>query len=282
LIKFIINFFTFNYKIEIDKMSRFTKQPIFPITFNGYNPFLIMKIAEKAQKELQKIDPSRDFPIPFFNKSAVGTYANFKCKIIADKVTDFLEKVISHDFPESYSSPRLLVNLFYHCIEEDKENFIYFVDERTFFLFHQDEMVAKDVISKMTQMLEKYMIQYPFVLISELLLSCAVKLTEREMLIIPCGMKTFLMPIYSKEAQFTKAFSKTLSRVIKKNVECKGMDFYDVKEICKEIDIKGVYFYITPEYVELSGLPFNVNNFCEILKRRLKEHQTEARVLSRK
>ena len=263
-------------------MSRFTKGPIFPLTFNGYNPFLIMKIAEKAQKELQKIDPSGDFPIPFFNKSEVGTYANFKCKRLADTVTDFLEKVVSHDFPESYSSKRLLVNLFYHCIEENKENFIYLVDERTFFLFHLDERIAKDTIEKMTQMLERYMIQYPVVLLTELFQSCPMKLTEEEMLMIPCGMQTFLMPIYSKEAQFMKAFSKTLERITKNKVACTGMDFYDVKHICKEIDIKGVYFYITPEYVELSGLPFNIKNFSDILKRRLKDHTTEARVLSRK
>jgi hypothetical protein len=60
------------------------------------------------------------------------------------------------------------------------------------------------------------------------------------------------------------------------------MDFYEVKEICKEIDIKGVYFFITPENVELSGLPFNVKGFSDILKRRLKEKPTESRVLSRK
>jgi hypothetical protein len=241
-----------------------------------------MKIAEMAQKELQKIDPSGSFPIPFFNKSEVGTYANFKCKRIADKVTDFLEKVVSHDFPESYSSSRLWVNLFHHCIEEPKENFIYFVDERTFFLFHLDENMAKDTIEKMTQMLERYMIQHPVVLLTELFQSCPMKLPEEEMLIIPCGMQTFLMPIYSKEAQFMKAFSKTLSRVTTNKVACSGMDFYDVKQICKEIDIKGVYFYIMPEYVELSGLPFNIRNFSDILKRRLKDHTTEARVLSRK
>ena len=282
MIKFIINFYTFNYKIQIDRMSRFRKGPIYPLTFHC-DQFLIMKIAEMAQNELLKIDPSGDFHIPFFNKCKVGTYANFRNKMMADEVTDLLEKVVTHDFPEAYSSPRLWLNLFHHCIEEDEQkNFVYFVDEKTFFLLHLDEGIAEKTIEKMQQILEKYMIPHPVVLLTELFQSCAVKLSEEEMLMIPCGMKTFLMPSHDKEAQFMKAFSKTLERVTTTKVACTGMDFYNVKAICKEIDIKGVYFYITPEYVELSGLPFNVKNFSEALKRRLKEHPTEVRVLSRK
>jgi hypothetical protein len=201
---------------------------------------------------------------------------------MAEEVPKLVHQLIEHDFPD-YCNMRLVLNLFYHSIHQDEEkNFIFHVEDKTIFLLHAEEAIVEETISKMTQMLEKYMIQHPVVLISELLASCAVKLTEKEMLMIPCGMQTFLMPVYSKEAQFMKAFSKTLSRVIKKNVECAGMDFYEVKEICKSIDIKGVYFFITPEHVELSGLPFNVNNFCEILKRRLKEQQPEVRVLSRK
>lgn len=264
-------------------MSRFMKRPIIPLTFNGYEQFLIMKIAEMAQNELKKNDPSGDFPIPFFNKCEVGTYANFKCKQMADKVTELLEKVVKHDFPEAFSSPRLWLNLFHHCIEEEEQiNFVFFADEKTFFLLHLTEGIAEKTIEKMQQMLEKYMIPHPVVLLTELFKSCAVKLSEQEILTIPCGMKTFLMPSHNKEAQFMKAFSKTLSRVTTNKVACVGMDFYDVKGICKEIDIKGVYFYITPEYVELSGLPFNVKNFSEALKRRLKDQTTEARVLSRK
>jgi hypothetical protein len=261
-------------------MFRKTKATIYPLTFNGYNPRLILKISEMAQKELLKETPSGEFPIPFFNKSEVGCNANFKCKKMADKVTELLEKVVSHDFPES--NIRLVFNLFYHCIEEDEENFIFFFDEKTFFILHLDEGIANKTIEKMTQMMEKYMIPYPVVLLTELFQSCPVKLAEDDMLLISCGMQTFLKPIYAKEAQFTKAFSKTLERITKQKIVCTGMDFYDVKNICKEIDIKGVYFYITSEYVELSGLPFNVKNFSEILKRRLKDHTTEARVLSRK
>jgi hypothetical protein len=180
-----------------------------------------------------------------------------------------------------------VLNLFHLSVDEDEEeNFIYYAENNTIFLLHNDEGMAQKTIEKMNQILEKYMIPHPIVLISELLASCSVKLSENELLMIPCGMKTFVMPIYSKEAQFMKAFSKTVQRITSNKVDCKGMDFYEVKEICKQIEIAGVYFFITPENVELSGLPFNVKNFSEILKRRLKEHQkeqsTEGRVLSRK
>jgi len=263
-------------------MSRVAKGPIIPLTFNGYNDRLILKIAELAQKELWKVDSSGSYPIPFINKNDVGCYANFKCKKMADKVIQLVDQIISHDFPE-FCNMRVVLNLFHHCIKEtEKNDFIYYVDERTMFIWHANQEVAQMTISKMNKMLEKYMIPHPIVLLSELLPSCSVNLTEDEMLMIPCGMQTFLKPIFAKEAQFMKAFSKTIKRVTKLKVACAGMDFYEVKEICKQIDIKGVYFYITPENVELSGLPFNVKNFSESLKRRLKDQPTEARVLSRK
>jgi len=264
-------------------MSRFQKpKGIFiPLTFNGFPSRLILRIAEFAQLSLLRQNPGGDFHIPFINKNDVGSYATFKSKEMADKVTKLVDLVVSHDFPES--NMRLLLNLFHHCIEEeDEENFIYHIEDKMILLFHPDEGIAEKTISKMSEMLEKYMIPHPIVLISELLPSCAVKLTEEERLMIPCGMRTFLKPIFTKEAQFMKAFSKTLERVTKQTIDCTGMDFYDVKNICKEIEIKGVYFYITPEHVELSGLPFNVRSFSEILKRRLKEQHTEVRVLSRK
>jgi hypothetical protein len=263
-------------------MSRHGRVTIFPLTFNGFNSRLILKVAEMAQKQLLESDPSGSFPIPFINKNDVGCYANFKCKKMADKVTQLVEQIISHDFPE-FCNMRLVLNMFHLSIKEDEEqDFIYYVDDKTIFVWHANQEIAQSTISKMTQMLEKYMIPHPIVLLSELLPSCAVKLTEDEMLMIPCGMQTYLMPIHDKDAQFMKAFSKTIERLTKLKVGCTGMDFYDVKNICKEIDIKGVYFYITPEHVELSGLPFNVKNFSESLKRRLKDQPTEARVLSRK
>jgi hypothetical protein len=265
-------------------MSRFqkSKRVLIPLTFNGFPSRLILRIAEFAQLSLLRENPGGDFHIPFINKNDVGSYATFKSREMADKVTELIEQIISHDFPE-FCNIRLLLNLFHHCFEEDEEqDFIYHIEDNTIFLFHPDEGIAEKTISKMTEMLDKYLIPHPTVLISDLLSSCSVKLTESEMLMIPCGMQTFLKPIFDKEAQFMKAFSKTIERVTKLKVGCAGMDFYEVKDICKEIDIKGVYFYITPENVELSGLAFNIRNFSDILKRRLKDHPTEARVLSRK
>jgi hypothetical protein len=264
-------------------MSRFqkTKGVSIPLTFNGFPARFILKITELVQLSLLKENPGGDFHIPFINKNDVGSYATFKSREMADRLTKLVNLVVSHDFPES--NMRLLLNLFHHSIEEeDEENFIYHIEDKTILLLHPDEGIAEKTISKMTQMLEKYMIPNPIVLISELFSSCAVKLAEDERLMIPCGMKTFLKPIYSKEAQFMKAFSKTLERITKQNVACAGMEFYDVKDICKEIDIKGVYFFITPEHVELSGLPYNVRNFSETLKRCLKDKSSETRVLSRK
>jgi hypothetical protein len=263
-------------------MSRFQKGVSIPLTFKGFPARLILQITQLAQKKLLQIDPKGIYDMPFINKNDDGSYAKFKCKKMADEVPRLVDQLKEHDFPD-YCNMRLLMNLFHHSIDKkDEENFIYHIDDKTIFLLHAEEAIVEKTISKMTQMLEKYMILHPVVLISELLASCAVKLTEKEMLIIPCGMKTFLKPIFNKEAEFMKAFSKTLERVTKQTVACAGMDFYEVKEICKSIDIKGVYFFITPEHVELSGLPFNVKNFSDILKRRLKEQQPEARVLSRK
>jgi hypothetical protein len=264
-------------------MSKFQKQTFIPLTFNGFPARFILGVTEFAQKSLLKKNPNGNYHIPFINKNDVGSYATFKSKEMADKVTELVDQVISHDFPE-YSNLRVIMNLFYHNIsEEDEKNFVFHIDDKTIILFHPDKEVAETTISKMTEMLEKYMIQHPIILVAELLSSCSVKLTSEEILMISCGMKTFLMPIYEKEAQFMKAFPKTLERIKTQKIASTGMDFYEVKKICKEIDIKGVYFYITPENIELSGLQFNVKNFSEILKRRLKDHQsTESRVLSRK
>jgi hypothetical protein len=263
-------------------MFKGSKSIFIPLTFNGFPDRLILRIAELAHNLLLEKNPNGIFPIPFINKNDVGSYATFKCQGMADKVTQLVDQVVSHDFPD-FSNMRLVKNLFHLSIDSaEEENFIYYVDEKTFFLLHPYEGMAQKTIEKMNQMLERYMIQYPIVLISELLPSCAVKLMEEEILIIPCGMQTFLKPIYAKENQFMKNFSKTLERVSKLRVDCKGIEFYEVKDICKEIEIKGVYFFITPEYIELTGLPFNVKGFSEILKRRLKEQHTESRVLSRK
>jgi hypothetical protein len=266
-------------------MSRAKGGVSFPLTFEDFSSRFILRITTVAQQLLLQKKPEGNFHIPFINKNKEndGCYASFKDKEMADEVIRLVDEVKSCDFHDG--NTRLVLNLFHHCIqEEDEKNFIYHIEDKdkTILLFHPDEGVAEKTISKMTEMLEKYMIPHPIFLISQLLPSCAVTLSEQEMLIISCGMKTFLKPILHKEAPFKKAFSKTLSRVTKKTVACAGMDFYEVKDICKEIDIQGVYFYITPEHVELTGLQDNVKNFSDILKRRLKNHPREVRVLSRK
>jgi hypothetical protein len=284
-----MNSLLYNYKIQIIRMSRqFKEEKIIPLTFNGFNNHFILHIAKKAQYTLcnELRYDAKSLPYPFINKSEGGCYAKFTCKEMADKVVQFVDQVVTYDFPKDFK-PRIILNIFNHSIDEKEAiNFVYYVEENTLSLFHLEEGMAQRTIEKMLQLLERYMIPHPVVLVSELFASCEVKLSENELLMIPCGMKTFVMPIYSKEAQFMKAFSKTVQRITSNKVDCKGMDFYEVKDICKEIEIAGVYFFITPENVELSGLPFNVKNFSEILKRRLKEHQkeqsTEGRVLSRK
>jgi len=330
-------------------MSRFQRRSdvpnIFRVNFNGFPQNLILNITKFAQQTFRQ-EQKR---IPFINKTEDGCYANFESKEMADRVKELVSIVVSHTFPKycnfpllkkiflhcideqdendfisyvednvfflfhqderisertiekmtefvghmvshTFSEPinvRLLENIFFHSIEEQEEsNFIFYVQEDKFFLFHLDERISERIIEKMTEMLSKFMIPQPVVLVSELLASCSVKLSEEEMLMISCGMKTFLMPIFNKEAQFMKAFSKTLSRIVIKQVKCSGIDFYDVKNVCKEICkehcINGVYFYITPEHVELSGLKFNIDHFSEILKIRLMDFPSNACEVSRK
>ena len=264
-------------------MSKFQQRPLtFPITFTGFPARFIMNICPLAQKLLKAEDASGDFPIPFINKSDDGCYANFKCKKMADKVQELVDDVVTHDFPD-YCNLRLLDNVIHHSIDaEDEGHLIYYIEENTIFILHPEKGFAERTIEKMKQMLDKYMIPHPVVLVSDLFESCSIKLTQEELLMFSCGMQTFLKPIFAKEAQFMKAFSKTLTRIVTKKVNCSGMDFYDVKNVCKEIDIKGVYFYITPNHIELSGLQYNVNRFSEILKNRLKDVPSQAREVSRK
>ena len=279
-----MNFLDLITKIqEKDKMSKFQQRPLtFPITFTGFPARFIMNICPLAQRLLKAEDASGDFPIPFINKSDDGCYASFKCEKMAQKVRELVDYVVTRDFPD-YCNLRLLDNVLHHSIDDkDEEKLIYYIHENAIFLLHPEKGFAERTIKKMTEMLDKYMIPHPLVLVNELFQSCSVKLTQEELLMISCGMQTFLKPIFAKEAQFMKAFSKTLTRIVTKQVNCTGMDFYDVKNVCKEIDIKGVYFYITPNHIELSGLQYNVKNFCEILKNRLKDVPSQAQQVSRK
>ena len=134
----------------------------------------------------------------------------------------------------------------------------------------------------MMGVLKKYMIPRPIVLVVDLIEGCSVSLKEDERLIVPCDLQTFLIPISNKEEAFSKEFNGKLERLKKIEVDCKGMLFDIVKSICQGIDMKGVYYFITVNHVELTGLPFNLKNFSEILKRRIRDEHTEVRVLSRK
>jgi heat shock protein HspQ len=329
-------------------MSRFQRRSdipnIFRVTFNKFPQNLILNITKFAQSTLRQ-----QSKVPFINKTEDGCYANFESKEMADRVKELVSIVVSHTFPKYCNFP-LLKKIFLHCIgeqdendfisyvednvfflfhqdekisertiekmielvdhmvshkfpepinvrllqnicfhsidEQDENNIIFYVQDNEFFLFHLDKRISQRTIEKMTEMLDKYMIPQPIVLVSELLASCSIKLPEEEILMISCGMKTFLKPILNKEVEFMKAFSKTLSRIVIKQVKCSGIDFYDVKNVCKEIckehSINGVYFYITPEHVELSGLKFNVEHFSEILKIRLMDVPSKACEVSRK
>jgi hypothetical protein len=258
-----------------------TKRYIQQLTFNGFPSRMILQITQLAQKLLLEENPQGFFPIPFINNVECGSNATFKCKEMADKVRQLVEQVITHDFP--ISSIRIIMNTLHLAIDEGEEDdFIIHVEGKMLFLLHPDEGYAESTIERMIEILEKYMIPHPIVLLTELLSSCTVKLSEDEMLMIPCEMQTFLKPIHSKEVAFFKDFNRVLSRIKKTQVECRGMDFYEVKGICKEINVNGVYFFITPDHVELTGLPFNTKNFSDILKRRIREQQTESLVLSRK
>ncbi len=70
------------------------------------------------------------------------------------------------------------------------------------------------------------------------------------------------------------------------DVVCSGIQFATMKHICSEIDVKGVFYHITPDHVKLTGLSHSLKSFSEVLKRRIKDHikdmQTKSRVLSRK
>jgi hypothetical protein len=111
---------------------------------------------------------------------------------------------------------------------------------------------------------------------------CSIPLNEDEKLIVPCKYKTLLIPMKEKEEVFFKEFQLIIKRIKEIEVECKGMQFNQLKRICQEIGIKGVFYFIINEKVILTGLPFHLKNFSEILKRRIRDEVTGTRVLSRK
>jgi hypothetical protein len=258
------------------------KKPVhIPLIFNGFPSNFILKICKVAQDCLLDEEPNGFYPIPFVNGTEFGSNAIFKSKEIANKVEEIMSTVVTEVL--SISHKRIIMISFQMAIKEDELNdFIFYIEQNTFFLCHPKEGYAKSIIQKMIEILEKYMIPNPIVLVSDLIEGCTVSLKEDERLMIPCDLQTFLIPISSKEDAFFKEFNGKLERLKKMEVDCKGMLFNIVKSICQGIDVKGVYYFITPNHVELTGLPFHLKNFSEILKRRIRDEQSEVRVLSRK
>jgi hypothetical protein len=134
----------------------------------------------------------------------------------------------------------------------------------------------------MVEVFDKYMIPHPVILVADLIKECPVSLNEDERLMISCEHQTFLIPIANKEEAFFKEFNAKLKRLKKLEVNCNGVQFLTMKKICSEIIVKGVFYCITPVHVELTGLEYNLKQFSEVLKRRIKEKNLENRVLSRK
>ena len=89
-----------------------------------------------------------------------------------------------------------------------------------------------------------------------------------------------------KEEGFFEDFCAKVERIKEMEVDSGGIQFATMKHICSEIGVKGVFYYITPDYVKLTGMSHHLKNFSDILKRRIKEHnkeqQAKVRVLSRK
>lgn len=252
-----------------------------PLIFNGFPSKFMLKICKVAQDCLLDEEPKGYYPIPFVNETEFGSDAIFKSQKMVDKVEEIMSTVVTRDFPISHK--RIILISFHIAIEEDEpSDFIFYMEQNTFFLCHSKEGYAESVVQKMMGVLKKYMIPRPIVLVVDLIEGCSVSLKEDERLIVPCDLQTFLIPISNKEEAFFKEFNGKLERLKKIEVDCKGMLFDIVKSICQGIDVKGVYYFITVNHVELTGLPFNLKNFSEILKRRIRDEHTEVRVLSRK
>lgn len=261
------------------------KQVQIPLLFNGYPVPFMAKICKIAQNILNEDDPKAYNPTPFVKKNDVGCEAVFRSQSMANKVEEIMENVSTKEFP--VSSYRAIEICFHMAIEEDEsENFIYFIEENTFFICHPEEGHAEHICEKMMEFFKRHILPHPIVLVSDLIDICSVPLKEDERLIISCGLSTLLIPMADKEEEFFKEFRVKIDRLKEMEVECNGILFASMKQICSEIDVKGVFYFITPTHVKLTGLPHHLKNFSEILKRRIKERvkdqQTNFRVLSRK
>jgi hypothetical protein len=257
-----------------------------PLIFNGFSlPYMVM-ICKTAQDELNAAHPEGIYaPTPFVSKTDFGCQATFRSNQIALKVEEMVETTVTHEF--DIASQRAIQILFHMATDTPNEFVIHIdfnesSDESVLFLWHRTDGHASSTIEKMNTMYEKYMIEHPITLVSDLIDGCSIPLNEDEKLIVPCKYKTLLIPMKEKEEVFFKEFQLIIKRIKEIEVECKGMQFNQLKRICQEIGIKGVFYFIINEKVILTGLPFHLKNFSEILKRRIRDEVTGTRVLSRK
>lgn len=257
-----------------------------PLIFNGFQlPYLVM-ICKAAQDELNEAHPEGIYaPTPFVSKTNFGCQATFKSKLMADKVEEMIETTVTREF--NIASQRAIQIIFHMATDTPSEYVIHLEfnessDDSVLFIWHRTEGYAESLIKKMNAMYEKYIIDYPIALVSDLIDGCSIPLKEDEKLMVPCKYRTLLIPIKEKEEVFFKDFSSIIKRIKEIEIECKGIQFNQLKRICQEIGIKGVFYFIANEKVILTGLPFHLKNFSEILKRRIRDESTEKRVISRK
>jgi hypothetical protein len=204
---------------------------------------------------------------------------------MADKVEEIMRDVSTQDFP--VANFRIIEICFNIAIEGDSpENFIYYTEENTFFICHPEPGYAEHICGRMKEFFDSHIFQLPIVLIADLIKLCKVPLKEDEYLMISCGKSTFLIPMADKEEAFFEDFCAKVEKIKEMDVDSGGIQFATMKQICSEIEVKGVFYYITPEHVKLTGMSHHLKSFSEVLKRRIKDHikdkQMKVRVLSRK
>ena len=252
-----------------------------PMCFNGYTVPFIAHICKVAQNILNKITPNGYNPTPFVKKNDVGCEAVFKTKAMADKVEDIMRDVATLDFP--IDNHRVIEVCFHIAIQDDSpENYIYHIDGNTFLICHSDPGHAENICGRMKEFFDSHIFQLPIVLVADLIEICKFPLKEDERLLISCGNSTFIVPMPDKENDFFEDFCAKIDRLKETDVHTNGIQFATMKQICSEIGVKGVFYYITPEHVKLTGMVQSLKSFSEILKRRIREKQTRTHVLSRK
>ncbi len=264
----------------------FKNKPVeIPLVFNGYPVPFMAKICKVAQDILNEINPKGYNPTPFVKKNDIGCEAVFKTQTMADKVEEIMMDVATQDFP--IESRRVIELCFDIAIEDDShENFIYQIECDSIFICHPNPGYAEHICGRMKDFFDSHIFQIPIVLAADLIEFCKEPLKEDERLLISCGISTFIVPMPDKEETFFQEFCEKVDRLKEIEVDCCGIQFATMKRLCSEIDVKGVFYYITPTNVKLSGLSHSLKSFSEVLKRRIKEHikdqQTKSRILSRK